>query len=284
MRPSRSCVISGQNNGRSDIRLRSDVVENRQLPNSPSIGEVLKKAGYVTAFLGKSGLGELGSTGMPTRQGFDMFYGFFNHQEAHHYYPTHIWRNEQLEPVPGNTNEPKTDYTTDLLTQEALDFIADNANRPFFISLNHIAPHAANTVQPPFMPIPADEPSWPGYIAKGWPDNIARRAAIITRMDRKIGEIIDALHSHGIASNTIVMFTSDNGPLKAYPDGETELYHNSNGDLRGEKRSLYEGGIRVPLIVYWPGHVPTGHVSDVQGAFLDILPTCAELAGAEHEA
>ena len=133
----------------------------------------------------------------------------------------------------------------------------------------------------PYLPVPDDEPSLPGYIAKGWPDTMVKRAAIITRMDRQIGNLIDALQSYGIASNTLVMFTSDNGPKQFYPE-DVEIYHDSNGDLRGWKADFYEGGIRVPLIVYWPGHVPTGQVSDVQGAFHDILPTCLDLAGVEE--
>ena len=284
--PSRSCVISGQHLGRADIRTLHYDVNSRQLPNSPSIGKALKKVGYATAFLGKAGIGEAWSSGLPSRQGFDLFYGFSNHNEAHDYYPKQIWRNDQLKPVPGN-NFSNTNYSTDFLTQEAIDFAVQNANKPFFITLNYNAPHVNTSFGVngnPYLPVPADEPSLPGYIAKGWPDTMVKRAAIITRMDRQIGNLIDALQSSGIASNTLIMFTSDNGPKRYYyPDNDdAEIYHDSNGILQGWKASFWEGGIRVPLIVYWPGHVPTGQVSDVQGAFHDVFPTCLDLANAKE--
>ncbi len=281
--PSRSCMISGQHLGRTDIRTLHYDVNSRQLPNSPSIGRELKKVGYTTAFFGKAGLGEAWSSGLPTRLGFDLFYGYANHREAHDYYPKQIWRNDQLIPVPGNTFS-NTSYSTDFLTQEAISFAAQNTNKPFFITLNYNAPHVNSSQYingNPYLPVPDDEPSLPGYVAKGWPDTMVKRAAIITRMDSQIGNLIDALQSYGIASNTLIMFTSDNGPKQFYPE-DVEPYHNSNGDLRGWKAQFFEGGIRVPLIVYWPGKVPTGLMSDVQGAFHDILPTCLDLANAKE--
>ena len=284
--PSRSCVISGQHLGRTDIRTLHYDVNSRQLPISPSIGRELKKVGYATAFLGKSGIGEAWSSGLPSRLGFDLFYGFSNHNEAHDYYPKQIWRNDQLVPVPGNIYS-NTSYSTDFLTQEAINFAAQSSNKPFFITLNFNAPHVNTSFGVngnPYLPVPDDEPSLPLYQSKGWPDTMVKRAAIITRMDRQVGNLIDAMQTLGIASNTLIMFTSDNGPKRYYypTNDDAEIYHDSNGILRGWKAQFYEGGIRVPLIVYWPGNVPTGHVSDVQGAFHDILPTCLDLANAEE--
>jgi arylsulfatase A-like enzyme len=284
--PSRSCMISGQHLGRTDIRTLHYDVNSRQLPNSPSIGRELKKVGYTTAFFGKSGLGEAWSSGLPARLGFDLFYGFSNHNEAHDYYPKQIWQNDQLVPVPGN-NFSNTNYSTDFLTQEAINFAAQNTNKPFFITLNYNAPHVNSSMYSngnPYLPVPDDESSLSLYQSKGWPDTMVKRAAIITRMDRQIGNLIDAVKTLGIASNTLIMFTSDNGPKRYYyPDNDdVEIYHNSNGDLKGWKAEFYEGGIRVPLIVYWPGKIPTGQVSDVQGAFQDILPTFLDLANAEE--
>jgi len=284
--PSRSCVISGQHLGRTDIRTLHYDVNSRQLPISPSIGRELKKVGYTTAFLGKAGIGESWSSGLPSRLGFDLFYGYSNHGEAHDFYPKQIWRNDELIPVPGNSFS-NTSYSTDFLTQEAIDFATQNINKPFFITLNYNAPHVNTSTHSngnPYLPVPDDEPSLPLYQSKGWPDTMVKRAAIITRLDSQIGVLIDELQSLGIASNTLIMFTSDNGPKRYYypTNDDAEVYHDSNGILRGWKASFWEGGIRVPLIVYWPGHVPTGQVSDVQGAFHDILPTCLDLANAEE--
>jgi len=282
--PSRSCVISGQHLGRADIRTLHYDVNSRQLPNSPSIGKSLKKIGYATAFLGKAGLGEGWSSGLPSHLGFDLFYGFSNHGEAHDYYPKQIWQNDQLIPVPGNSFS-NTSYSTDFLTQKAINFVTQNKNKPFFITLNYNAPHVNtswNVNGNPYLPVPDDEPSLPFYQAKpGWPDTMIKRAAIITRMDSQIGALIDEIQSLGIASNTLIMFTSDNGPKQNYPE-DVEPYHDSNGILRGWKAQFYEGGIRVPLIAYWPGKVPAGQISDVQGAFHDVLPTCLDLANAKE--
>ncbi len=285
--PSRSCVISGQHLGRADIRTLHYDVNSRQLPNSPSIGRELKKIGYKTAFLGKSGLGESWSSGLPSHLGFDLFYGFSNHNEAHDFYPKQIWQNDQLIPVPGNSFS-NTSYSTDFLTQKAIDFATQNKNKPFFITLNYNAPHVNTSTHSngnPYLPVPDDEPSLPFYQAKaGWPDTMIKRAAIITRLDSQIGVLIDKLQTLGIASNTLIMFTSDNGPKRTYyPYGDdAEIYHDCNGILRGWKAQFYEGGIRVPLIAFWPGNIPTGQVSDVQGAFHDILPTCLDFANVKE--
>jgi arylsulfatase A-like enzyme len=275
--PSRCCLMTGLNTGHAWIRGNARVPLR---PQDVTVAEVLKHAGYTTALVGKWGLGNENTTGMPTRQGFDLFYGYLDQMHAHDYYPEHLWRNESPERIA--TYQVRhgialrtTPYTHDLFTREALAFIEQHKDGPFFLYLAYTIPHANNErgrAEGNGMDVPSDEP----YGDRDWPQPQKNHAAMITRMDRDIGRLIDRLRNLGIAERTIVFFSSDNGPHKE--GGADPAFFGSSGPLRGFKRDLYEGGIRVPGIVWWPGHVAAGVVSDYAWAFWDFLPTAAELA------
>jgi len=280
--PSRSALFSGMHTGHCDVRANRGDDATRQLPRSPSLARVFKQQGYTTGLVGKWGIGEAGTTGTPNRQGYDYFFGYLNQVHAWDYYPTNLWRNEQTVSLPGNIASSNRQYTSDLFTQAARAFITANATHPFLLSLHYTTPHAnpgvGGTPQDGRgMPVPPDEPSLRLYRTNGWPQAEVNKAAMITRMDRAIGGILATLVSNGIASNTVLLFTSDNGPHVA--GGVDYRFFNSSGPLRGNKGTFWEGGIRVPLIAYAPGRLPAGYVTDAPGCFYDLLPTVMELAG-----
>ena len=279
--PSRSVLMTGQHAGHTRIR------GNARYPLQPddvTVAEVLRERGYRTALVGKWGLGEPGTTGTPNRQGFDYFFGYLNQRHAHNYYPTYLWRNEERVPlrntVPNEDAEgsgiaeERLDYSHDLIAEEALGFVRASRDAPFFLCLALTIPHANNEAGDNGMEVPDLE----GYETEDWPPAQRARAAMISRMDRDVGRVLDLLAELGIAGRTVVFFSSDNGPHEE--GGSDAEFHDSNGPLRGVKRDLYEGGIRVPMLVRWPGRVPAGVVSDVIWTFADFLPTAAELAGA----
>ncbi|QEL13944.1 arylsulfatase [Limnoglobus roseus] len=246
--------------------------------------EVLKKAGYATALVGKWGLGEEGSTGVPTKKGFDHFYGYLNQTHAHNYYPDYLIRNEYREPIPANVQNEKakgvaakpTTYAPDLLLKDALGFIDANKERPFFLCYTTIVPHANNEktrLDKNGNEVPSDEP----YTNEAWPQPEKNKAAMITRLDRDIGTILKKLADLKLVENTIVIFSSDNGPHKE--GGNDPAFFASSGPFRGIKRAMADGGIRVPFIVRWPGVVKPGRTADDVIAFWDFLPTVAEIAG-----
>jgi arylsulfatase A-like enzyme len=276
--PSRCALMTGRHTGHATIR------GNAQVPLGPgdvTLAEILKGAGYVTGLIGKWGLGEAGSTGVPNRKGFDYFFGYLNQHHAHNYYPDFLWRNETKVPVPGNVVKnnvavKKGQYSHDLFTQEALAFIDKNKASPFFLYLAYTIPHANNergNAEGNGMEVPSDAP----YSDQPWPPAQKNHAAMITRMDRDIGRLLERLRELGLDENTLVFFTSDNGPHRE--GGGDPAFFRSAGPLRGFKRSLHEGGVRVPMIVRWSGKIRPGTVSDQVWAFWDVLPTVAELAG-----
>ncbi|MGQ9784469.1 MAG: arylsulfatase [Armatimonadota bacterium] len=262
--PSRCALMVGQHTGHCTIRgnalvpLRTEDI---------TVAEILKGAGYTTALIGKWGLGEPGTTGVPNRKGFDYFFGYLNQKHAHNYYPDYLWRNEEKVGIPPGT------YSHDLFTQEAINWIRSNVGKPFFLYLAYTIPHANNEMGMEGMQVPSDFP----YSDKPWPQPQKNHAAMITRMDRDVGKIMNLLWELGIEQNTVMFFSSDNGPHRE--GGGDPDFFDSNGPLRGIKRDLYEGGIRVPMIVRWPGTVKPGQVSDQVWAFWDFLPTAAEIAG-----
>jgi len=268
--PSRSCLITGQHTGHTRVR-GNDYVPLE--PTDPSIGKVMQAAGYRTAIIGKWGLGEPGTTGVPNLQGFHEFYGYLNQVHAHDSYPTYLWRNDRQESLDANKDGKQGAYSNDLFLNECLSFVERNRHRPFFLLWWHTIPHAFPAKRT--IEAPAIEPE---YRDKPWPEIEKRYASVITRMDRHLGQMLALLSKLGLDRDTIFVFTSDNGPQNVPPHDPD--FFDSNGPLRGIKRDLYEGGIRVPTIVRWPGRVPAGRVSDVPWAFWDILPTCAEIAGA----
>jgi arylsulfatase A-like enzyme len=244
-------------------------------PDDITVAETLKQAGYHTGAIGKWSLGNPGSWGVATYQGFDYFYGHLNQDQAHFYYPDYLWEDDKIVLLTGNRGEAKKEYTSDLFTAKALDFIEDNAQRPFFLYLAYTLPHWSDYPgdTPDSQIVPSDEP----YSREPWPQVERNYAAMVNRLDRHVGEILDRLTSLGLDSNTLVLFTSDNGP--SAERNHAPDFFASAGGLRGYKRDLYEGGIRAPLIARWKGRIAAGSTSDHVCAFWDFLPTAAELAG-----
>jgi arylsulfatase A-like enzyme len=275
--PSRCVLMTGKHTGHAQVRGNA-LVPLR--PEDVTIATLLRRAGYITGLIGKWGLGEPGSTGVPTKQGFDSFFGYLNQVHAHNYYPDYLWRNEEKTPIAGNvvTNNVATkraQYSHDLFADEALRFVEKNKDRPFFLYLALTIPHANNEAGKLGMEVPSDEP----YSKEPWPQAQRNHAAMITRMDRDIGRLLEKLQELGIDENTIVFFTSDNGPHQE--GGADPAFFRSAGLLRGIKRSLHEGGIRVPMIVRWPGRIRANETNPHVWAFWDFLPTASELAGAK---
>ncbi|MCX5637924.1 MAG: arylsulfatase, partial [Planctomycetota bacterium] len=309
--PSRCCLMTGLHTGHCWIR------GNALIPLRPSdvtVAELLKQAGYTTGIIGKWGLGETGTTGIPNKKGFDYWFGYLNQRHAHNYYPEFLWRNEESisiegnklpKPEPGGWGESasKVTYSPDLFTKEALSFVEQNSDfakasdfacatpdkspdkkdptslklrrtsRPFFLYLAYTIPHANNEAGQNGMEVP----SLGQYADKNWPPPQKGHAAMITRMDGDIGKLMAKLKKLGLDENTLVMFSSDNGPHKE--GGGDPAFNKSSGPLRGYKRDLYEGGIRVPMLARWPSKIKAGSVSNHVSAFWDFLPTCCELAG-----
>jgi arylsulfatase A len=293
--PSRAALMTGFHSGHGYIRGNGDIPLR---PEDVTVGEVLKGAGYKTAVIGKWGLGTADTTGRPDKQGFDESFGFLDHTHAHRQYTDHLWKNGEVFKV-----DLEKDYVSDLFAQAALDFIAKNKANPFFIYLAFTVPHAEirapeEVVKPhrgkfaeaPFTNAKADAvathpPSRVrrptiGYRSQAEP--YATFAGMVTRMDDQVGQLMTKLKELGLDKDTIIFFTSDNGPHKE--GGANPEYFDSNGPLRGIKRDMYDGGIRVPMIVRWPGKVKAGQVSKQVWAHWDFLPTAAELAGMQAPA
>jgi arylsulfatase A-like enzyme len=272
--PSRSCLMTGQHSGHTRIR-GNDAYPLR--PEDVTVAEVLKSAGYSTGIIGKWALGLADTTGTPGKKGFDEFFGFISQTHAHDYFPTNIWRNEDIILLDANTNNQKRVYIHDQFTMAATNFVRISKDLPFFLYLAYTIPHAHNEwtkVTGNGMEVPSDEP----YSKENWPQPEKNKAAMITRMDRDIGRLLDTLKRHKLETNTVIFFASDNGPHDE--GGAKAAFFNGSGPLRGIKRDLYEGGIRVPMIVRWTGTIKAGQVSDFPWAFWDFLPTAAEIAGA----
>jgi arylsulfatase A-like enzyme len=283
--PSRCSLMTGLHTGHAYIRGNGDQALRA---TDLTIAKVLKQGGFQTGLIGKWGLGNENTTGVPQSQGFDEFLGYLDQTHAHDYYTDHLWRYDSRTGYEGmtvlseNRAGRKGTYTHDLFTKAALNFIKinkpDHYNkyRPFFLFLAYTIPHANNEEgrrSGNGMQVPTDAP----YGDQPWPQTEKNKAAMITRMDGDIGRVMSLLKEIKIDDNTVVLFTSDNGPHKE--GGSDAKYFQSSGKLRGIKRDLYEGGIRVPLIAHWPRRIKAGQVTDYAGAFWDILPTCAEIAG-----
>jgi len=277
------------------------------IPDSEvTIAELLKQQGYATAAIGKWGLGHFGTSGDPNRQGFDLFFGYNDQAHAHSFYPAYLWRNgvkvplENDPPVPGHAKFPQdadpddpasyasfkgSDYSADHMIEEALGFIRKNQSGPFFLyfpsTIPHLALHIPDEELEPYLgkweETPYSRDSGKGYTAHQTPR--AAYAAMISRLDRDLGRIMQELKARGLDDNTLVIFSSDNGTSHLRQEVDYEFFE-SVGPLRGLKASLYEGGIRVPMIARWPGKIEASTTSDHLSAFWDVLPTMAEVAGA----
>ena len=282
--PSRCALMSGLHSGHGWVR------GNGKLPLRPqdvTVAELLKGSGYYTGLIGKWGLGNENTTGVPQNKGFNEFVGYLDQTHAHDYYTDHLARFDPKHPQETenvlfeNQGGNKALYIPDLFSKAALNFTRNNKPdsfnhyRPFFLYLAHIIPHANNEEgrrSGNGMQIPTDAP----YTMESWPQTEKNKAAMITRLDADVGKIMEQLKKLKMDDDTIVFFSSDNGPHKE--GGVDPKFFQSSGVFRGTKRDLYEGGIRVPLIVRWPGKIKAGQTSDFAGAFWDFMPTAAEIA------
>jgi arylsulfatase A-like enzyme len=283
--PSRCVLMTGLHTGHAHIRGNAgrDRPEAQTLRDADvTVAEVLKKAGYATALVGKWGLGDEGSIGTPNKQGFDYFFGYLNQFHAHNYYPAYLIKNERRFPlknvVPGEgpfgsgVATTQVEYSADVITAEALKWVEAHKSQPFFLYYSPTLPHANNEGGRNGMEVP----ELGEYAQTDWPQQQKAHAAMISRLDADVGRLMDLLKKLGIDNNTLVFFSSDNGPHRE--GGNDPDFNDSNGLLRGIKRDLTEGGIRVPFVARWPGKIAPG-VSDFVGGFQDALPTLAEVAG-----
>ncbi|MEN6309195.1 MAG: arylsulfatase [Anaerohalosphaeraceae bacterium] len=287
--PSRCCLMTGLHTGHAQIRGNKGVEPEGQYPlaeGTYTLPRMFKDAGYATGAFGKWGLGGTGNSGDPSRQGFDLFFGYKCQSLAHFYYPKYLWRNEDKVELPDN--DPKTQqglYSSDLIMDEALQFVRANKDKPFFMYLTGTIPHAELAVpEKNLAEFRGKYPEKPfaGNHYGAQPTPRAAFAAMVSKLDGDVGRVMDMLRELGLDNNTLVMFSSDNGPHKE--GGADPDFFDSNGPLKGYKRDVYEGGIRVPMIARWPGMIAAGTVTDHISAFWDVLPTCAELAGGNSPA
>ncbi len=279
--PARSTLMTGYHVGHT--RVRGNSGKTPLLPEDVTVAEVLKKAGYVTGGFGKWGLGNENSQGAAEKQGFDTFFGYYNQGHAHDYYTSHLFRNSERVELEGpehnvisyGKREKRTGkYAHYAIFEETVRFIRESAKsgKPFFCYVPWTPPHSK-------LDIPEDDPAWALYKDKPWdPEKAKVVAAMNTMVDRQVGEILSLLDELGIAENTIVFFTSDNGAARAYPG-----LLDSSGKLNGYKNKYTEGGIRVPMIVRWPGKIKAGTESNLIWYFPDVMATLAELAGVSDE-
>ena len=267
--PSRCSLMTGLHMGHAPIRANREIQPEGQKPLPPqtfTVAQLLKEAGYSTACIGKWGLGMFDTEGSPLKVGFDHFFGYNCQRHAHSYFPSYLYNNATRVELDGKT------YAQDLIAADAIDWVRQNKDRPFFLYYALTLPHGKFEI-----------PSTGQYADQNWPEGEKIYAAMVTRMDADIGRLLDVLTELKLDEKTIVFFVSDNGAAGGVgaSGGHQMEFFNSNGDLRGMKRSMYEGGLCVPAIVRWPGHAPAGKVSDEAWAFWDFLPTCAELVGAK---
>lgn len=291
--PSRSTLLTGMHTGHTPIRGNQEVRPEGQYPLADSamtLSELFKDAGYATGAFGKWGLGYPGSEGAPENQGFDQFYGYNCQRLAHHYYPYYLWDNDQVDSLPENRGKSKGTYAPERIHEKSLAFLDAHKDEPFFLYYPTAIPHAELVAPEAYMDkyrnkfLP--EKSFKGldsgeYYRQGsyesQPEAHAAFAAMVDLLDHQVGELLDHLEALGLTDNTVVIFTSDNGPHQE--GGADPEYFDSNGPLKGFKRDLYEGGIRVPLIVSWPGVIPEGSKTDHISAFWDFFPTFGEMIG-----
>ncbi len=297
--PSRASLMTGRDPGHCRVRGNYETgpygfgsgLELR--PQDVTLGEVLKTAGYRTAVIGKWGLGMDGSTGEPTKQGFDYMYGFLNQAHAHYQYPDYLFRNGKKESVVLNENNKRGYYSNDIFTDEALKYVKEQKkDQPFFLYLAYVTPHAEMLVPEDslFNSFKGKFPEKPyvmkdqggsthenlgAYNSQAYP--AAAYATMVVRIDRDVAKLMSQLKALGMDENTVIMFSSDNGPHKE--GGAHPSQHNSAGPLKGAKRDLYEGGIREPFIVRWPAKIPAKQTTDHISGFWDVMPTVAEMAG-----
>lgn len=291
--PSRSVLMTGQHHGQTRVRGNAGAanpVAQALRAEDTTVAEVLKGAGYRTALIGKWGLGDVGAaeSGLPRQQGFEEFFGYLNQQHAHNHFPAFLWRNEDqislpniVTPVGDNGAGYATEavqFADDLFADAALQFVVENKAQPFFLYWSMVIPHA-NNERARALGNGAQVPDFGPYAATDWPEPDKGQAAMISRMDGYVGRMLKQLRELGLAENTLVIFTSDNGPHNESRHDLTRFQ--PSGPYSGIKRSLTDGGIRVPMIAWWPGQIAEGTESDHVAYFGDWMATAAELAGAQ---
>lgn len=307
--PSRCVLMTGKHPGHAWVRNNSEVKPEGQRPipaKEVTVAEILKELGYATGAFGKWGLGNPGSAGDPNNQGFDRFFGYNCQRHAHSYYPSYLWSDDRRvelknnPPVPGHASLPKdadpqdprsydlfkgADYAPDRINEQAIAFLRKNHDRPFFLYyptvIPHVALHVPDEELQPYLDKEWKDPPFTRSGGFGYTPHFTPRAAyaaMITRMDRYVGRVLDELKKLGLEEDTIVVFTSDNGTTHLKQEVDYDFFQSVAG-LRGLKGSLYEGGIRVPLIVRWPGVIKAGSTSDYVTGVEDWLPTLLDLIG-----
>ena len=278
--PARSTLMTGYHTGHTSVRGNTGGIP--LLDEDITIAEILKPKGYISGMFGKWGLGDFDTPGTPDKQGFDEYFGYLHQVHAHFYYHEYLWDNGKKFFLDGNEDGNRAQYTHDLITGRALDFIKRNSNKPFFLYVGYTIPHTE-------LLVPEDslneylgqweEPNpYVGHHYASQPYPRSAFAGMVSRMDKDVGKIMSLLKDLGIDDNTVVFFTSDNGGQGF--DGPDLEFFDGNGGLRGGKQDLYEGGVRVPLIARWPQMIKGGSVSDHVWAFWDVLPTIADIANA----
>lgn len=286
--PSRCSLMTGLNTAHSQIRGNREVLPEGQAPMAEgtfTIASLMKQAGYATGLFGKWGLGYPSSVSVPNSMGFDEFFGYNCQRQAHSYYPDHLWHNRDSVYFPENANNAQRTYSQDLIHQHALDFIRANKDKPFFAVLTYTLPHAElnlphDSIYAQYDGLFSEIPYIGKFDHENGGYNTSKKprtsyAAMVSRLDWYVGNVLNELRSLGIDRNTLVIFTSDNGPHAE--GGANPDFFKSAGPLRGMKRDVYEGGIRVPFIAWMPGTVKDGGRTDQVCAFWDVMPTLAEL-------
>lgn len=281
--PTRCCLLTGKHSGHTSVRSNGGGTPLRA--DEETIASMLKRHGYATGGFGKWGCGGRDSTGVPEKHGFYEFFGYYDQVHAHTYFPPYLIHNSEEAILVGNNGGTEGEtYSANVIHSMACKFIRDHANEPFFAYLPYTPPHGN-------FNIPDDEPSWALYRDKPWSEPARRYAAMVTLVDFQMGQILALLKELGIEKNTLIIFSGDNGAAdyfksKEHPRGVHSGNRNPQTGLeyRGQKGNLYEGGVRIPFIAYWPGKISPGRVSEHLGYFPDILPTIAEVAGAQPPA
>ena len=262
--PTRCVLMTGLHTGHGLRRANGSNDGPIFLPaGETTVATVFKNAGYATGGFGKWGLGNPGTNGVPEKQGFDLFYGYYDQTHAHNYYTDHLVRNSATEMIPENADGQKKVYSHTLIANETLKFIEDHKDAPFFCYAAWTPPHGDYVI-----------PSAEIYQGKPWPEQVKNYAAMVALIDQDVGRVIQKLKDTGLDKNTLVIFTSDNGANREF----IAPLH-STGGLRGFKRMLYEGGVRAPFIARWPEHIAPGSTSDLLTSHVDFLATAAEITG-----
>ncbi len=276
--PTRCVLMSGKHSGHTSVRVNGGGTPMRA--EEKTIADMLRGGGYATGGFGKWGCGGRGSTGVPEKHGFDVFLGYYDQVHAHSYYPPYIIRNSKEVPLPGNKGgSTGTQYSHYVIFEEALKFIRANKDRPFFCYLPITPPHG-------IFDIPDSDPAWADYKDKPWPEQARRYAAMVGMVDRQVGQVLNLLKELDLDDNTIVFFCGDNGGNNYFRTPEHPRgIHSANKnpktgvEFRGGKGNLYEGGLRIPMAIRWPGQIKPGRVSDHLWYFPDVMPTLAEISG-----